>query len=121
MSLVDSRKHIKGHPWPAFTYSAYTLTHSITRHQAYFIKHHPLIPIVHPGRYIQAFYSAPHLRPPMALQYAIWTMAANGHEKFSSYHDAFHRRCRHYLQEDEMRVRTAATHSYTPLHPPPRP
>lgn len=64
------------------------------------------MPIVHPGRYVQAFYSAPHLRPPMALQYAIWTMATTGHDKFASYHDAFHRRCRHYLQEDEMRVLT---------------
>lgn len=40
----------------------------------------------------------------MALQYAIWTMATNGHDKYSAYHDAFHRRCRHYLQEDELRV-----------------
>lgn len=51
-----------------------------------------------------AFYSAPHLRPPMALQYAIWTMATNGHPKYHTYHDAFHSRARHYLQEDEMRV-----------------
>lgn len=72
-------------------------------HQTYFSKQHPLIPIVHPGRYMQAFYSCPHLRPPMALSYAIWTMAANGHEKYSSYHDVFHRRARHYLAEDELR------------------
>ncbi|KAF3770235.1 hypothetical protein M406DRAFT_236620, partial [Cryphonectria parasitica EP155] len=73
-------------------------------HQTYFVKQHPLIPIVHPGRYMTAFYSAPHLRPPMALQYAIWTMATNSHEKYSGYHDAFHRRARHYLEEDELRV-----------------
>lgn len=53
---------------------------------------------------MQAFYSAPHLRPPMALQYAVWTMASLGHEKYSTYHDVFHRRCRHYLEEDELRV-----------------
>ncbi|ROV90275.1 hypothetical protein VSDG_08186 [Cytospora chrysosperma] len=72
-------------------------------HQTFFSKQHPLIPIVHPGRYMQAFYSGPHLRPPMALTYAIWTMAANGHEKYASYHDVFHRRARHYLTEDELK------------------
>ncbi|ROW17792.1 hypothetical protein VPNG_00707 [Cytospora leucostoma] len=72
-------------------------------HQVFFTKQHPLIPIVHPGRYMQAFYSGPHMRPPMALSYAIWTMAANGHENYHSYHDAFHRRARHYLEDDELR------------------
>ncbi|PSR78720.1 hypothetical protein BD289DRAFT_508902 [Coniella lustricola] len=72
-------------------------------HEAFFTIQHPLIPIVHPGRYLTAFYSAPHLRPPMALQYAIWTMAANAHPKYAAYHSAFHSRARHYLQEDEMR------------------
>lgn len=72
-------------------------------HRTYFMKQHPLIPILHPSRYMQAFYLGPHLRPPMGLTYAIWTMAANGHEKYASYHDVFHRRARHYLQEDELR------------------
>ncbi|KUI65341.1 Transcriptional activator protein acu-15 [Cytospora mali] len=72
-------------------------------HQAYFTRQHPLIPIIHPGRYMQAFYSGPHLRPPMALSYAIWTTASNGHDKYSSYHDVFHRRARRYLQEDELK------------------
>lgn len=80
------------------------LTDLVARHQTYFARHHPLIPILHPGRYMQSFYSAPHLRPPMGLQYAVWTMATLGHEKYSRYHDAFHRRCRNYLEEDELRV-----------------
>lgn len=75
------------------------------RHQAYFTNQHPVIPLLHPGRYMQAFYSAPHLRPPMALQYAVWTMATLGIDKYSHYHHAFHRRCRHYLEEDELKVR----------------
>lgn len=74
------------------------------RHNAYFTRQHTLIPIIHPARYMQAFYSAPHLRPPMALQYAVWTMASLGHDKYATYHDVFHRRCRHYLEEDELRV-----------------
>ncbi|KAJ4391757.1 hypothetical protein N0V93_005377 [Gnomoniopsis smithogilvyi] len=72
-------------------------------HQAYFMKQHPLIPILHPARYMQSFYSAPHRRPPMCLQYAVWTIATLGHEKYSHYHDVFHRRCRHYLEEDELK------------------
>jgi hypothetical protein len=41
----------------------------------------------------------------MCLQYAIWTMASNGHEKYATYHDIFYRRARHYADCDEMRVR----------------
>lgn len=72
-------------------------------HATFFMKQHPLNPIIHPGRYMQAYHSGIHLRPPMALIYAVWSMASNGHEKYSSYHDAFHRRARHYLEEDELR------------------
>lgn len=72
-------------------------------HRTFFMRQHPLNPIIHPGRYMQAYHSGVHLRPPMALTYAVWTMASNGHEKYSAYHDAFHRRARHYLEEDELR------------------
>ncbi|KAI3397017.1 hypothetical protein diail_11344 [Diaporthe ilicicola] len=72
-------------------------------HRTFFLKLHPLNPIIHPGRYIQAYHSGVHLRPPMGLTYAVWSMASNGHPKYSSYHDAFHRRARHYLEEDELR------------------
>lgn len=72
-------------------------------HRTFFMRQHPLNPIIHPGRYMQAYHSGVHLRPPMGLTYAVWTMASNGHEKYSSYHDAFHRRARHYLEEDELR------------------
>lgn len=72
-------------------------------HRTFFTRQHPLNPIIHPGRYMQAYHSGGHLRPPMALIYAVWTMATNGHDKYSSYHDAFHRRTRHYLEEDELR------------------
>lgn len=80
-------------------------TNHFLRHRSYFAKQHPLIPILHPGRYMQSFYSAPHRRPPMCLQYAVWTMGTLANEKYAHYHDAFHRRCRHYLEEDELKVR----------------
>jgi hypothetical protein len=41
----------------------------------------------------------------MCLQYAIWTTAANGHEKYGIYHDIFYMRARQYLEADELKVR----------------
>ncbi|KAF3355373.1 Glucoamylase [Verticillium dahliae VDG1] len=69
----------------------------------YFQRQHPFLPMIHPGRYFQAFYSVPHKRPPMCLQYAIWATASNGHEKYSQYHDVFYKRARQYADNDEMR------------------
>jgi hypothetical protein len=61
------------------------------------------VPLIHPTKYIQSFHSAPHLRPPMCLQYAIWTVASNGHEKYGAYHDVFYQRARRYLEVDELK------------------
>lgn len=62
------------------------------------------IPILHPARYLQAFYSAPQLKPPMCLQYAIWALASNGHDKYGHLHDIFYSRARQYLESDELKV-----------------
>jgi len=72
-------------------------------HHAFFSRQAAFIPVVHPGRYLKAFHSAPHLRPPMCLQYAIWAMAALGHETYDGSHDVFYRRARQYLDADEMK------------------
>jgi hypothetical protein len=40
----------------------------------------------------------------MCLQYAIWAIVANGHEKYNSYHEVFYQRARRYLEIDELRV-----------------
>jgi hypothetical protein len=75
------------------------------RHTAYFQNQHMFIPIVHKARYLKAFHSVPHLRPPMGLQYAIWAMSSQVYRKYSGFHDAFYRRARQYLENDEMKVR----------------
>ncbi|KAK6950155.1 hypothetical protein Daesc_008481 [Daldinia eschscholtzii] len=62
-----------------------------------------LIPIIHPSRYLQAFYSAPHMKPPMCLQYGIWALAAHGNPKYGAYHDIFYRRARQYAELDELK------------------
>ncbi|KAK2003417.1 hypothetical protein LX36DRAFT_651187 [Colletotrichum falcatum] len=71
--------------------------------KCFFERQHHFIPIIHPGRYLQSFYSAPHKRPPMCLQYAVWSMASNGHEKYAQYHDIFYKRARQYADADEMK------------------
>ncbi|KAM7219860.1 transcriptional activator protein acu-15 [Rhypophila decipiens] len=76
-------------------------------HDIFFESGHPILPLrgmIHKNRYIQAFYSAPHKRPPMCLQYAIWTMGASNHEKYRRYHPVFYRRARQYLETDELKA-----------------
>jgi len=76
-------------------------------HNIFFEAQQSFIPLVNRNRYAQAFYAtAPHMRPPMCLQYAMWAMAANGHEKYSRYYDIFYRRARQYLENDELKVRS---------------
>lgn len=70
----------------------------------FFERQQQFIPIIHPGRYLQAFYSAPHMKPPMSLQYAIWALTSNGHPKYKSYHEIFYQRARKYIDADEMKV-----------------
>ncbi|OTB06887.1 hypothetical protein M426DRAFT_9314 [Hypoxylon sp. CI-4A] len=69
----------------------------------FFERQQALIPVIHPYRYLQAFYSAPHMKPPMCLQYAIWALAANGHPKYGAYHEIFYHRARQYADSDEMK------------------
>ncbi|KAI1417768.1 fungal-specific transcription factor domain-containing protein [Hypoxylon sp. FL1857] len=71
--------------------------------RVFFERHQHLIPIIHPSRYLQAFYSAPHMKPPMCLQYAIWALAATGHPKYGAYSEVFYRRARQYADSDEMK------------------
>ncbi|KAK0645891.1 hypothetical protein B0T16DRAFT_148662 [Cercophora newfieldiana] len=73
-------------------------------HNIFFETQQSFIPLIHRTRYLQAFYAtAPHVRPPMCLQYAIWAMAANGHEKYGRFYDIFYRRARQYLENDELK------------------
>ncbi|KAK4231582.1 transcriptional activator protein acu-15 [Podospora fimiseda] len=72
-------------------------------HNHYFAAQQHYMPIIHADSYLRAFYSPPHMRPPMCLQYAIWTMAANGHDTYKCYHDALYKRARQYLEADELK------------------
>ncbi|KAI1752314.1 hypothetical protein F4782DRAFT_530569 [Xylaria castorea] len=69
----------------------------------FFERQQQFAPIVHPGRYLQAFYSPPHMKPPMCLQYAMWALISNNDSKYHAYHDIFYRRARQYADIDEMK------------------
>ncbi|KAI0105459.1 hypothetical protein GGR51DRAFT_571796 [Nemania sp. FL0031] len=69
----------------------------------FFQRQQQFAPIIHPSRYLQAFYSPPHMKPPMCLQYAIWALASNSDSKYHAYHDIFYRRARQYADMDEMK------------------
>ncbi|ORY69851.1 uncharacterized protein BCR38DRAFT_420234 [Pseudomassariella vexata] len=69
----------------------------------FFERHAHFVPLINPTRYLQAFYSAPHMKPPMCLQYAVWALACNGNDKYGSYHDIFYQRARQYAEADEMK------------------
>ncbi|EAQ91414.1 hypothetical protein CHGG_03349 [Chaetomium globosum CBS 148.51] len=72
-------------------------------HTIFFATQQHFLPIIHPSNYLRAFHSPPHMRPPLSLQYAIWTTASNGHPKYGCYHDALYRRARQYLESDELK------------------
>lgn len=72
-------------------------------HTNFFQKQQTFIPLVHPARYLKAYHSAPHMRPPMALQYAVWAMAALDMDKYSAFYDPYYRRARQYLEADELK------------------
>ncbi|KAF4951809.1 hypothetical protein FGADI_7179 [Fusarium gaditjirri] len=69
----------------------------------FFHNQYRMIPIIHPGKYLQSFYGPLLRRPPMCLRYAIWALAATGSTKFDEYHDVFYRRSRAYIEADMMK------------------
>ncbi|KAK3357735.1 binuclear zinc transcription factor [Lasiosphaeria hispida] len=72
-------------------------------HRIYFQRQQQFMPLIHEGSYMKNYYAPPHMRPPMALQYAMWTLASNSHDKYGIYHDVFYQRARQYLEADELK------------------
>ncbi|PNH37309.1 hypothetical protein VD0004_g9476 [Verticillium dahliae] len=61
-------------------------------HQIYFEKVHPSMPMIHKYRYLAAMNLAPNQRPPVALRYAIWTLACSITDKYIDLKDLFYQR-----------------------------
>ncbi|KAH9884481.1 hypothetical protein F4778DRAFT_800107 [Xylariomycetidae sp. FL2044] len=72
-------------------------------HKTYFTRQQQFVPMIHPARYLQAWYSAPHMKPPMCLQYAMWALVTVHHPKYHIYHDVFYKRARQYCESDELK------------------
>ncbi|XWX00946.1 hypothetical protein V2A60_008969 [Cordyceps javanica] len=72
-------------------------------HNIFFAAAYHMVPVVHSGKYLSAFYGDPLRRPAMCLQNAIWALASLGHTKYDVCADIFYRRARHYIEADEMR------------------
>ncbi|KAM0252586.1 hypothetical protein ACHAQJ_007623 [Trichoderma viride] len=85
-------------------------------HNVYFTTHYHFLPIIHSGRYYQAFYGPPTRKPPMCLQYGIWAYSASGHPKYDQYGEAFYKRARQYMEADEMRIQSDGEHFVTVFH-----
>ncbi|TVY19646.1 Citrinin biosynthesis transcriptional activator ctnR [Lachnellula arida] len=75
----------------------------VHRHQIYFDKIHPSLPMIHKYRYLAAMNLAPSQRPPVALRYAMWTLAASVVEKFMDLKDHFYQRARKYMELDYIK------------------
>jgi hypothetical protein len=71
--------------------------------QCYFQKIHPAHPIIHPPRYFAAMQLGPHARPPVALRYIMWSLAAAVSDKYENLRPHFYQRARKYAEMDEMK------------------
>ena len=74
------------------------------RHTFFFQIHRSFLPVVHAGRYYEAFYSTPARKPPLCLSYAIWATAAHARPKYTHLAEIFYDRARSYANADEMKV-----------------
>jgi Fungal Zn(2)-Cys(6) binuclear cluster domain len=84
-------------------------------HTIYFEKYHRTMPMMHKLRYYASLDRAPHMRPPICLRYAMWTVAASLSDKYSSFEAIFYERARRYLQDAEMKVRPLGNLLLLPL------
>ncbi|RAL17233.1 putative C6 transcription factor Prf [Aspergillus homomorphus CBS 101889] len=71
--------------------------------EIYFKKIHPGMPILHRPRLLAAMSLGPSTRPPLCLQYIMWSHAASISDKYSSLHSVFYERARKYAEADELR------------------
>jgi hypothetical protein len=74
----------------------------IFRTQIFFAHIHPHAPIIHQYRFLAAMSLSPQARPPIALRYAIWLLAASVTVKYSNLTEHFYHRARKYAEEVEM-------------------
>jgi len=60
------------------------------------------MPMLHKGRYYTSLNYPPHMRPPIALRYAIWAIAASISSAYVQYEYILYERARKYIEQAEM-------------------
>lgn len=80
----------------------------VDRHNIYFERIHPTLPMLHKYRYLATANLPPSLGPPLCLRYAVWAIAASAAGMYADHQEVFYRRARKYAEADEMKVRTSA-------------
>ncbi|TGO34719.1 hypothetical protein BHYA_0185g00230 [Botrytis hyacinthi] len=71
--------------------------------QIYFERFHPTVPMIHKGRFYAALNMPTNHRPPIALRYAMMTVAASLSDNYQSYAEIFYERARRYAEITEMK------------------
>lgn len=71
--------------------------------QIYFEKIHPSLPMIHRPRFLATMDLTPHMRPPIALRYAMWTQVCSITPRYSQLQEHFYARARKYAEADEIR------------------
>ncbi|RPB28442.1 hypothetical protein L211DRAFT_833407 [Terfezia boudieri ATCC MYA-4762] len=72
-------------------------------HNIFFDKVYPTVPMIHKGRYLSSLNLAPSMRPPIALRYALWTLAASVSDEYDALQTQFYRMARKYAEEQELK------------------
>ena len=68
----------------------------------YFDRIHPSLPMLHRARHLAAMDLSPQQRPPIALRYAMWTLAASVSRKYLNLQEHFYLRARKYTEQAEL-------------------
>ena len=74
----------------------------LCRTQIYFAKIQPSVPMIHQYRFLAALNLSPNARPPIALRYAMWTLAASITGRYQNLHEHLYARARKYAELAEM-------------------
>ncbi|KAI5808892.1 fungal-specific transcription factor domain-containing protein [Peziza echinospora] len=69
----------------------------------FFDKVYPTVPMIHKGRYLMSLGLPPSMKPPIALRYAIWTLAASVSDEYFSLQTHFYRMARKYAEDQELK------------------
>jgi hypothetical protein len=73
------------------------------RDRIYFDRVHLACPMIHKPRFMAAVNLSPMARPPIALRYMMWCLAASLSDRYAALAPEFYKRARKYADSDEMR------------------